>query len=61
GLVAIEADSADRRGCLLSLTGKGRKVLASAVPIWREVHAGIEAGLPGVDPDELRGALKALC
>ena len=61
GLVAIEADPADRRGRLLSLTGKGREVLASAVPIWREVHAGIAAGLPGVDPDELRGALKALC
>ena len=61
GLVAIETDPSDRRGRLLRLTGKGSEVLASAVPIWREVHAGIEAGLPGVDPDELRGALKALC
>src|SRR5919112_6618243 len=48
GLVAIEADPADRRNRLLSLTGKGREALASAVPIWREVHAGIEAGLPGL-------------
>ena len=61
GLVAIEADPADRRGRLLSLTDKGREVLASTVPIWREVHAGIEAGLPGGGPDELRGALNALC
>ena len=61
GLVAIEADPADRRGRLLSLTGKGRELLASAVPIWRTVHAGIEAGLPGGGPDELRGALNALC
>ena len=60
GLVAIEADAADRRGRLLSLTGKGEEALASAVPIWREVHAGIEAGLPEPGPDALRGALKAL-
>ncbi len=60
GLVVIEADPADRRGRRLSLTGKGREALASAVPIWREVHAGIEAGLPGPGPDALRGALNAL-
>ena len=60
GLVAVEADPSDRRSRLLSLTGKGSEGLASAVPIWREVHAGIESGLPGLDPDELRGALKAL-
>jgi DNA-binding MarR family transcriptional regulator len=60
GLVATDADPGDRRSRLLSLTGKGRGVLASAVPIWRDTHAAIEAGLPGLDPDELRGALKAL-
>ncbi len=61
GLVAVGADPADRRSRLLSLTGKGRRVLASAVPIWRAVHAEVEAGLPGSGPDALRGALKALC
>lgn len=60
GLVAIAADPGDRRSRLLSLTDKGRSVLASAVPIWRDTHAAIEGGLLGFDPNELRGALKAL-
>jgi DNA-binding MarR family transcriptional regulator len=60
GRVAITADPGDRRNRLLSLTEKGRRVLASAVPIWRDLHAGIEAGLLDVQPDKLRGALKDL-
>ena len=61
GLVAIEADPADRRSRLLRLTGKGGEVLAAAVPIWRAVHAEVEARLPEPGPDALRGALAALC
>ncbi len=61
GLVAIGTDPSDRRSRLLSLTGKGRDVLAAAVPIWRAIHAEIEAGLPEPGPDALRGALMALC
>jgi DNA-binding MarR family transcriptional regulator len=61
GLVAIEADPADRRSRLLRLTGKGGEVLAAAVPIWRTVHAEVEARLPDPGPDALRGALAALC
>ena len=61
GLVAVEADPRDRRGRLLRLTPKGENLLASAVPIWRETHAAIEAGLPGPEADLLRGALLALC
>src|SRR6202161_3916321 len=34
GLINIEADNADRRSRLLKLTGKGRRLLARAVPIW---------------------------
>jgi len=60
GLVAITADPGDRRNRLLSLTEKGRRVLASAVPIWRDLHAGIEAGLLDVQPDKLRSTLKSL-
>src|SRR5919206_1272325 len=60
GLVAISTDPSDRRSRLLSLTEKGREVLAAAVPIWRKVHAEIEAGLPASGPDALRGALTAL-
>lgn len=61
GLVATGTDPSDRRGRLLSLTGKGREALAAAVPIWRAVHAEVEAGLPKSGPDALRGALAALC
>jgi DNA-binding MarR family transcriptional regulator len=60
GLVAIAMDPDDRRSRLLRLTDKGQRVLASAVPIWRDTHAAIEAGLPGLEPDDLRGALKTL-
>lgn len=60
GLVAVAADPGDRRSRLLRLTGRGQEVLASAVPIWRDLHAAIEAGLPASGPDNLRGALAAL-
>ena len=60
GLVAVAKDPADRRNRLLSLTDKGRDVLASAIPIWRSLHAAIEAGMSGLEPDDLRGALTGL-
>jgi len=60
GLVVIAVDPDDRRSRLLRLTGKGRSVLASAVPIWRAAHAAIEAGLPGLQPGDLRSALRIL-
>ena len=60
GLVAVAKDPADRRNRLLSLTDKGRDVLASAIPIWRDLHGAIEEGLPALDPDALRGALRGL-
>ena len=60
GLVLIEKDPTDRRNRRLHLTDRGLQVLASAVPIWRQLHAAIEAGLSGLDPDNLRGALTGL-
>lgn len=60
GLVTIAADPGDRRNRLLRLTDEGRKILASAVPIWRDTHAAIEAGLPGLAPADFRDALNAL-
>jgi DNA-binding MarR family transcriptional regulator len=60
GLVLIEKDPADRRNRRLHLTDRGLQVLASAVPIWRQLHTAIEAGLSGLDPDNLRGALTGL-
>ncbi|MBM1173063.1 MarR family winged helix-turn-helix transcriptional regulator [Microvirga arabica] len=60
GLVTIARDPEDRRNRLLGLTDRGREVLAAAVPIWRDLHAAIEAGLPEVQPEALRGGLRAL-
>jgi DNA-binding MarR family transcriptional regulator len=60
GLVTIKVDPDDRRSRLLHLTDKGLSVLASAVPIWRDLHAAIEAELAEVEPDRLRGALNGL-
>ncbi len=60
GLVTIGVDPEDRRNRLLILTDDGRQALASAVPIWRETHAMIEARLPALDAGDLRAALQAL-
>ncbi|MFC7053084.1 MarR family winged helix-turn-helix transcriptional regulator [Hansschlegelia quercus] len=60
GLVTAEINPDDRRSRLLVLTDRGRETLASAVPIWRETHAAVEAGLPALDACELRTALSAL-
>jgi DNA-binding MarR family transcriptional regulator len=59
GLVVIEADPADRRSRRISLTGKGRSVLAAALPLWRAAHDAVEAALP-CDAEALRRALRAL-
>ena len=58
GLVEVHVDEADRRSRLLVLTDAGRNALASALPIWRETHREVEAGLQ--DPDTLRRELIAL-
>ncbi|WP_328805763.1 MarR family winged helix-turn-helix transcriptional regulator [Sabulicella rubraurantiaca] len=58
GLLVVSHNPADRRSRLLSLTEKGRGVLAQAVPIWRAVHGAIEADL--LEPDALRAGLMAL-
>jgi DNA-binding MarR family transcriptional regulator len=60
GLVAIARDPGDRRNRLLRLTDKGRETLATAIPIWRDLHGAIEAGVAGLEPDNLRGALNSL-
>jgi DNA-binding MarR family transcriptional regulator len=70
GLVRVAADPTDRRGRRLSLTSKGKTLLARAVPIWEQIHRDVEAQLrnaepPGVqpgnlEPDRLRNSLRAL-
>lgn len=59
-LLNITASPSDRRCRLLTLTAKGRKLLARAVPIWRSTHLTVEGVLSGGDPDRLRNNLRAL-
>ena len=58
GLLKTAADPADRRGRIMTLTSKGRRLLARAVPVWRSTHVAVEALLPDGDPDRFR---KNLC
>jgi len=60
GLVKVFADPSDRRSRRISLTPEGRRLLASAVPIWERTHLEVEALLPDRDPDRLRSDLRAL-
>ncbi len=59
-LLNVTADSADRRARLMTLTPKGRRLLARAVPIWKSNHRAVERLLSDRDPDRLRKNLLAL-
>lgn len=58
GWVSIEPDPKDKRGKRLRLTEAGMAVLSAALPIWRDTHAEIEAGLESGDADALRRDLR---
>jgi DNA-binding MarR family transcriptional regulator len=60
GLVTVAVDSADKRSRRLSLTEAGRSVLAAAVPIWKRAQAENESLVQDIDPDRVRGVLRAL-
>ena len=61
GLVRVIADPNDRRSRILKLTSAGRKLLAEALPAWRQTHDEIERDLPpGGDAEMLRRSLGAL-
>ncbi|MGB6869693.1 MAG: MarR family transcriptional regulator [Acidobacteriaceae bacterium] len=59
-LVNVEVDPEDRRGRLLRLTARGKKLLAEATPVWERTHAQVEAMLGAGEIDGLRGNLRAL-
>jgi DNA-binding MarR family transcriptional regulator len=60
GLVKVTPDPADRRSRLLTLTPKGKGLLARAVPVWESTHKKIEAALPSGTAASLRTDLRAL-
>jgi DNA-binding MarR family transcriptional regulator len=60
GLVEITTDPDDRRNRRVRLTDKGHGVLASALPIWIDVHTAIEASSAGTETAILRSQLKVL-
>jgi DNA-binding MarR family transcriptional regulator len=51
----------DRRARLMTLTPKGKRLLARAVPIWKSTHLAVDDLLHDGDPDDLRRNLRALC
>jgi DNA-binding MarR family transcriptional regulator len=59
GLVKVAVDPDDRRSRQLTLTAKGRSLLAEAVPIWKRTHAAVEQ-LLSRGADALRADLNAL-
>src|SRR6266849_6023195 len=57
-LLNIRADPADRRGRLMKLTPKGRRLLARAVPVWKSTPLAVEDLLCDGDPHRLRNNLR---
>jgi len=60
GLVKVAPDPADRRGRLLTLTPKGTRLLARAVPVWESTHKKVEALLQDGAAARFRSDLRAL-
>lgn len=58
GLVKVQPDKEDRRGRRLSLTAKGKALLAKAYPIWQRTHDELDASL--TEPTALRDELWAI-
>jgi DNA-binding MarR family transcriptional regulator len=60
GLVKVTADPQDRRSRLMTLTAKGSRLLAEAVPVWERTHREVEGLLKDGNPEGLRDNLRAL-
>jgi DNA-binding MarR family transcriptional regulator len=60
GLLKIATSPVDRRARLLTLTAKGRRLMARAVPIWKSTHLAVEDLMHDWDPGNFRRTLRAL-
>ena len=60
GLVKVIPDPSDKRSRILRLTGKGRTLLARALPVWKSVHEEVEKLVPDGGAETMRRGLKAL-
>jgi DNA-binding MarR family transcriptional regulator len=60
GLVAVRADSADRRSRRIFLTADGRALLRKGVVVWEAVHGALDVRLPGGVEGELQDRLRAV-
>jgi len=60
GLVKVIPDPSDGRSRILQLTGKGRTLLARALPVWKSLHEEVERLVPDGGAEAMRRGLKAL-
>ena len=60
GLIGVKADPNDRRGRLLTLTAAGRRLAASAVPVWKRTHHAFDSMFESLEPQRLREDLRVL-
>ena len=60
-LLLVTTDPTDRRARRMTLTPKGRRLLARAVPIWKSTHRAVESRLGDEgEPERLRESLRAV-
>ncbi len=59
-LLRVQADPSNRRSRRLCLTKAGHALLSDGLPIWRQIHAQLEAEMPGIDTGEFQASLRVL-
>lgn len=60
GLAKVMVDGNDKRSRRLALTPAGRRLLARALPVWRETQAALQRLVAGADLEALLASLRAL-